>query len=88
MACASSAALSKEQATRAGLGAFINAKAADNEAFKRGVRFGKTGWDAATDKQFDSSHVWRFTGKTQGTVTEATPDEAEAILGPCNAAKA
>ena len=49
-------------------------KADDNEAFKRGVRFGKTGWNAATDKQFVSGRVWRFTGKTQGTVTEETPD--------------
>ena len=82
------AVLSKEQATRAGLGAFINSKAADYEAFKRSVRFGETGWDTATYKQFDSSRVWRFTGNIRGTVTEATPDEAKAILGPYNAVKA
>ena len=79
---------SKEQATRAGFGAEINSKAPDRDAFKRGVRFGETGWDAATDKQLDSGRVWRFTGNTQGTVTEATPEEAEAILGPYNAVKA
>ena len=80
--------LTKAEATRAGLGAEVNPKADDNEAFKRGVRFGKTGWDAAVDKQFVAGRVWRFTGVVPGTVTEATRAEAEAILGPYNASKA
>ena len=45
-------------------------------------------WDAATDKQFVAGREWCFTGNTPGTVTEATPEEAEAILGPHNDAKA
>jgi hypothetical protein len=44
--------LTKAEATLAGLGAKVNPKADDNEAFKRGVRFGETGWDAAVDEQF------------------------------------
>ena len=32
--------------------------------------------------------VWRFTGNVPGTVTEATREEANAILGPYNASKA
>ena len=80
--------LTKAEATLAGLGAMVNPKADDNEAFKRGVRFGETGWNAAVDKQFVAGRVWRFTGVVPGTVTEATRAEAEAILGPYNASKA
>jgi hypothetical protein len=79
--------LTKAEATLAGLGAEVNPKAADSEAFKRGVRFGKTGWNAAVDKQFVTGRVWRFTGVVPGTVTEATREEAEAILGPYNDSK-
>ena len=82
------AVLSKAEATRAGFDGFLKKGAADYEAFKRGVRFGKTGWDAAVDTQFVAGRVWRFTGNVPGTVTEATLAEAEAILGPYNASKA
>ena len=81
------AVLSKAEATRAGFGGYLKKGAADHEAFKRGVRFGETGWDAAVDKQFVAGRVWRFTGVVPGTVTEATRAEAEAILGPYNASK-
>jgi hypothetical protein len=66
-------ALNKAEATLAGLGAQVNPKAKDSEAFNRGVRFGKTGWDAAADKQFVAGRVWRFTGNVPGTVTERRP---------------
>ncbi len=82
------AVLSKAEATRAGFGGYLKKGAADFEAFKRGVRFGKTGWDAAVDEQFVAGRVWFFTGVVPGTVTEATRAEAEAILGPFNASKA
>ena len=82
------APLSKAKATRAGFGGYLKKGAADYEAFKRGVRFGETGWDAAVDKQFVTGRVWRFTGAVPGTVTEATRAEAGAILGPYNASKA
>ena len=82
------AVLSKAEATRAGFGAKVNPKADDNEAFKRGVRFGKTGWNAAVDEQFVAGRVWRFTGGVPGTVSEATRADADAILGPYNASKA
>ncbi len=80
--------LTKAEATLAGLGAVVNPEADDRKAFKRGVRFGKTGWDAAVDEQFVAGRVWHFTGSVLGTVTEATREEAEAILGPYNASKA
>ena len=82
------AVLSKAEATRAGFGGYLKMSADDNEAFKRGVRFGETGWDADVDEQFVAGRVWRFTGAVPGTVTEATREEAEAILGPYNASKA
>ena len=82
------AVLSKAEATRAGFGGYLKKGAADFEAFKRGVRFGKTGWDAAVDEQFVAGRVWFFTGVVPGSVTEATRAEAEAILGPYNASKA
>jgi len=80
--------LTKAEATLAGLGDEVNPKADDNEAFRRGVRFGVTGWDAAVDEQFVAGRVWRFTGVVPGTVKEATREEAEAILGPYKASKA
>ena len=82
------AVLSKAETTRTGFGGYLKKGAADFEAFKRGVRFGKTGWDAAVDEQFVAGRVWRFTGVVPGTVTEATRAEAEAILGPYYAMKA
>ena len=82
------AVLSKAEATRAGFGGCLKKGADDNEAFTRGVRFGKTGWDATVDEQFVASRAWRFTGVVPGTVTEATRAEAGAILGPYNASKA
>ena len=80
--------LTKAEATLAGLGDEVNPTADDNEAFRRGVRFGVTGWDAAVDEQFVAGRVWRFTGVVPGTVKEATREEAEAILGPYKASKA
>ena len=81
------AVLSKAEATRAGFGGYIKQGAPDHEAFKRGVRFGETGWDAAVDEQFVAGRAWCFTGVVPGTVTEATRAEAMAILGPFNALK-
>jgi hypothetical protein len=62
------AVLSKAEGTRAGFGGYLKEGADDFEAFSRGVRFGKTGWDAVVDTQFVAGRVWRFTGVVPGTV--------------------
>ena len=86
--------LDLETATRAGLAAYVG-----KTCFSRGVLFvraskgkkSKKGWDAAVDAQFVTGRVWSFTGRgknsVQGTLTEATLEEAEVILGPYNASK-